>query len=139
MYACEAFSRGRRRSGGIKVWSNPPIMNRVSDLNIIHWTLNPTRVCCMLSRRHTNVQSKRFLCFCFLYYPPSSGIASCVRTTGTVMWCLHLTRPCYVALGLVLIWVMCPNWFEEHLCLSRCDHRSFFLRFFEILFNFLNI
>ena len=22
-------------------------------------------------------------------------------------------QPCYVALGLVLIWVMCPDWFEE--------------------------
>ena len=39
----------------------------------------------------------------FFNYPPSSGIASCVRTVGTVMWCLHLTRPCYSALGRVLI------------------------------------
>ena len=47
------------------------------------------------------------------FYPPSSGIASCVRTDGTVTWHLHLTRHCYVALGWVLIWVMCPDWFEE--------------------------
>ena len=26
---------------------------------------------------------------------------------------LHLMRPCYVALGCVLIWVVCPVWFEE--------------------------
>ena len=40
------------------------------------------------------------------FYSPSSRIASCVRTAGTVM------RPCYVALGWVLIWVVCPDWFE---------------------------
>ena len=37
------------------------------------------------------------------YYPPSSGISSCVGTAGTVTWCLHLTRPCYVPLGRVII------------------------------------
>ena len=47
------------------------------------------------------------------YYPPPSGIASCVGTAGTVMRHLHLTRPCYLAIGRVLIWVMCPDWFEE--------------------------
>ena len=35
----------------------------------------------------------------FFYYPSSSGIASCAGTNRTVMWCLHLTRPCCVALG----------------------------------------
>ena len=34
----------------------------------------------------------------FFYYPPSSGIASCVRNAGTVTWRLHLTTPCCVAL-----------------------------------------
>ena len=48
-----------------------------------------------------------------LFFPPSSGTASCVWITGTVMWCLHLTRPCCVALGRVLIWVVSPDWFEE--------------------------
>ena len=47
------------------------------------------------------------------FYPPSSGIASCVETAGAVTWCLHLTRPCCVALGWGLIWVVCPDWFEE--------------------------
>ena len=43
----------------------------------------------------------------FFNYPPSSGTASCVRIAGTVM------RPCYVAVGLVLIWVVCLDLFEE--------------------------
>ena len=47
---------------------------------------------------------------------PSSRIASCVGTAGTVMWHLHLMRPCCVALGKVLIWVVSPDWFKE-LCL----------------------
>ena len=47
------------------------------------------------------------------FYQPSSGIASCVGTAGTVTWCLHLMRPCCVALGRVLIWVVSPDWFEE--------------------------
>ena len=51
----------------------------------------------------------------FFNYPPSSGIPSCFGTTGTVMWHLHLTRPCCVALGQVLIWVVSPDWFEEHI------------------------
>ena len=49
------------------------------------------------------------------FYPPSSGIASCVGTAGMVTWCLHLTRPCCVALGRVLIWVVSPDWVEEHI------------------------
>ena len=52
-------------------------------------------------------------CLNFFYYPPSSWIASCVWTTGTVMLHLHLMWPCYVALGWVLIWVVCPDWFVE--------------------------
>ena len=40
----------------------------------------------------------------WVFYPPSSGISSCVRTDDTVM-CLHtLAQPCYVALGRALIW-----------------------------------
>ena len=31
--------------------------------------------------------------FHFFYYPPSSGIASCVGTAGMMTWCLHLTWP----------------------------------------------
>ena len=50
---------------------------------------------------------------CFFYYPPSSGIASCVGTAGTVTWHLHLTRPCCVALGLALIWILSPDWVED--------------------------
>ena len=46
-------------------------------------------------------------------YPPSCGIASCVGTAGMVMWRLHLMRPWCVALGQVLIWVLCPDWVEE--------------------------
>ena len=52
------------------------------------------------------------------FYLSSSRIASCVGTAGTVMWCLLLMRPCCVALGRVLIWIMCPDWFEE-LCQSH--------------------
>ena len=44
-----------------------------------------------------------------VFYPPFSGIASCVRTDGTGLWSLHLTQPYYVALGPVLIWVVCPE------------------------------
>ena len=48
---------------------------------------------------------------CFqLFYPPSSVIALCVRTAGTVTWRLHLMRPCYVALGRVQMWVVCQDW-----------------------------
>ena len=39
------------------------------------------------------------------FYPPSSEIAPCVGTAGTVMWCLHLKRPCCVAIGWVLFTV----------------------------------
>ena len=48
------------------------------------------------------------------YFRPSSGIASYVRTNGTVTCYLHLTRPCCVALGQVLIWVVSPDCVEEH-------------------------
>ena len=41
------------------------------------------------------------------FFPLSSGIASCVGIAGTVMWFLHLTRPCCIALGQVLI---CELW-----------------------------
>ena len=51
----------------------------------------------------------------YFFYPPSSRIASCVRTAGTVMWRLHMTRPCYVALRQDLIWVVYPDWFGEHM------------------------
>ena len=63
--------------------------------------------------------------FVLFYYPPSSRIASCVRTTGAVTGSLHLMQPLYVALGQVLIWVVCLDWFEEllilitHVCGSR--------------------
>ena len=53
--------------------------------------------------------------FYYYYYPPSSGIASCVGTAQIVTWRLHLTRPCCVALGQVLIWLVSLDWFEEHL------------------------
>ena len=53
------------------------------------------------------------------YYPASSGIASYVGTAGTVTWHLHLKRPCCVALGWVLIWVVSPDWFEELCQLGR--------------------
>ena len=49
------------------------------------------------------------------FYAPSSGIASSVMIAGTVTWCLHLKRPCYIALGQILIWVVCLDWFEEHI------------------------
>ena len=52
--------------------------------------------------------------FVFVFnYPPSSGIASCVGTAGMVTWCLHLTRPCCVALEQVLIWVVSLEWLNE--------------------------
>ena len=44
------------------------------------------------------------LFFIFLFFSPFSGIASCVGTAGTVTWPIHLTWPCCVALGRVLIW-----------------------------------
>ena len=50
----------------------------------------------------------------FCNYPPSSRIASCVGTAGTMTWRLHLTRTWCLALGQVLIWVVCPDWFEKH-------------------------
>ena len=46
---------------------------------------------------HTALPCKQSL-FKF-YYPPSSGIFSCVGTVGMVTCHLHLTRPCCVALG----------------------------------------
>ena len=76
------------------------------------------------------------------FYLPFPRIASCVRTVGTVMWCLHLMRTCYVALGWVLIQMAprstflvvyngaqphlpaFPPTFSEVACLSRCDHRA---------------
>ena len=48
----------------------------------------------------------------FFYYLPFSGIASCVGTAGTVTWCLHLTRPCCVALGQVMR-VVSPDWLRR--------------------------
>ena len=54
---------------------------------------------------HKIIENPSFFC-----YPPSSGIASCVGTAGTVMWRLHLTRSCCVALGRVLIWVVSLDW-----------------------------
>ena len=76
----------------------------------------------------------------FFNYPPSSGIASCVRTAGTVMWCLHLTRPCCVALRRVLIWVVSPDLVrsftkrEHSLIFSSLKKSSFFRSM--ILLNF---
>ena len=58
-----------------------------------------------------NIYQWKFGLLHFFNYPPSSGIASCVGTAGTVTWCLHLTPPCCVALGQVLIWVVSPDWF----------------------------
>ena len=49
----------------------------------------------------------------YIFYPTFSGVASCVGTSGTVMWCLHLTGPCCVALGRVLVWVVSPYWFRR--------------------------
>ena len=48
-----------------------------------------------------------------IFYLPSSWIVSCVGSATMVMWCLHLTRPCCVALGQVLIWVVSPNWLRS--------------------------
>ena len=46
-------------------------------------------------------------------FPPSSGIASCVGTVGTVMCYLHMTQPGCVALGRVLIWGLNPDWLRS--------------------------
>ena len=54
--------------------------------------------------------------------PPSSGIASCVGTFGTVTWRLHLTQLYCVALGWVLIWVVSPHWFEEQNVATVFEH-----------------
>ena len=43
------------------------------------------------------------------FLPPSSGVATCAGIAGSVMWHLHLMRPCCVALGWVLIWVVGPE------------------------------
>ena len=59
------------------------------------WTFRVSPILLML-------QSFRSL----LYYLPSFRNASCVGTSGMVMWCLHLMPPCFVALGRVLIWVV---------------------------------
>ena len=40
------------------------------------------------------------------FYPPSSGIFSCVGNARTVLWRLHLRWPCCIALLRVLIWVL---------------------------------
>ena len=67
-------------------------------------------------------QLSNFACFfifkiislVLFYYPPSSGISSCVRTVDTMM-CLHTWhRPACVALGWALIqgfvnWVPLPR------------------------------
>ena len=63
-------------------------------------------------------------CICFVwfyqlafprkgFFLPSSGIASCVGTARMVTWCLHLTCLCCVALGQILIWVVCQDWFRS--------------------------
>ena len=49
----------------------------------------------------------------WFFYLPSSGIASCVGTVGTVTSHLHLTRPCCVALRWVLIWGLNPDWLRS--------------------------
>ena len=49
----------------------------------------------------------------YVFYPTSSGIASCVGTMGMVMCHLHLMRPCSVALGQVLIWGLNPAWLRS--------------------------
>ena len=49
----------------------------------------------------------------FFYYPPFSKIASFVGTVGMVMCHLHLTRPCCVALGQVLIWGLNSDWLRS--------------------------
>ena len=64
----------------------------------------------LLEKRNSTMNN---LITTLIFYPPSSRIASCVGTAGMVTWCLHLKPPCCVALGQVLIWVLCPDWFEE--------------------------
>ena len=54
-----------------------------------------------------------YFIFLFFYDPPSSRIASCVRSAGMVTRHLHLTWPCCVALGQELIWVVSQDWFDK--------------------------
>ena len=63
---------------------------------------------CLINRDKTS-----YVFIYFNFFLPSSGIASCVGTAGTMMWCLHLTRPCCVVLGQVLIWVVSPDWLRS--------------------------
>ena len=70
---------------------------------------------CSLTGNHLNDEHVLYLDYRSVrfFYPPSFGIASCVGTTGTVTWRLHLTWPYRVALGWVLIWVVSPDCFQE--------------------------
>ena len=65
--------------------------------------------------------------FLFFYYPPSSAVG----TAGTVTWRIHLKRPCCIALGQVLIWVLSPDWFEELKPPQR--HLSYAIAILELL------
>ena len=61
----------------------------------------------------------------FLNYPPPSEMLPVLGPMER-WWRLHLMRPCCVALGLVLIWVVSPDWlrsFITHLCESM-DHMN---------------
>ena len=78
---------------------------QISFVKVVHTDSKLPRVMCLYV-----ISSFKIACFFYLH---SSGIASCVGTAGMLTWCLHLTRPCYVPLGWVLIWVMCTDWFEE--------------------------
>ena len=83
---------------------------RNTNINVTFHTANLKQICKMF------YQTLKFIVFSFFFnYPPFSKIAFCIGTAGTVTWCLHLTRPCCIALGRVLIRVVSPDWFEEHL------------------------
>ena len=62
--------------------------------------LSPLFLCPIISSKNlksrfdSDVLFQSFIWFLRMFFhPPSSGIASCVGTPGTVTWCLHLTCP----------------------------------------------
>ena len=95
---------------------------------ILNFLVKPwDRFCCTqpwISNLEFLIWKIRWLVFfCFLYRP-SFGIAPCVGMAGSGTWLLHLTQPCLLAIGQVLIWVgrrivesdISPRWEEEVRC-----------------------
>ena len=97
-------------NSSLMLWTWTNVLNALSTRSQVFKSTNLV----YFKARNENRPQRPFQTL-FFNYLPSSGIASCVVTAGTVMWCLHLTRPCCVALGQVLIWVMSLDWLRSYI------------------------